>query len=187
MLSRFNVRPVLFGHWKGLTDGRYRRYKPDWSARAILCIPFVLTGVMWGTGGDLAAPTPLLTAVSLLAGGMLSAFTHLSTLRLKITEWLDKEGDEGSNFEVEREMLDETASHLLTGSLLCAIDALLLVVGLNFASSPEGHLTGVFAAIASGVSSYIFLVFVMIVPRLYSAYVEINKVSSKLNGFVRSK
>ncbi len=116
---------------------------------------------------------------------MLSAFTHLSTLRLKITEW---DGDDGvSRFSVERDMLDETAAHLLTGSLACVLDAAALVVGMNVSLDKKGHLTGFWAALSAGISFYVLLIFVVILPRLYSAYVEINNVKGRLSGFTRGK
>ncbi|TCR15414.1 hypothetical protein EV578_117110 [Streptomyces sp. BK205] len=81
-------------------------------------------------------------------------------------------------------MLDETAAHLLTGSLLCAFDVASLVVGMNVSVTKEGHLFGFWAALSAAISSYVLVIFVLLVPRLYSAYVEINDVSPELNGFV---
>ena len=106
MISRFNFRPVLRGHWKGLSNGARDGHHPDWLARIILATPAGLFVVIWGLKGSFAAPTPILAAVALLAGGMLTAFTHLSTLRMKITELVDEAEDE--RFVVEREMIDET-------------------------------------------------------------------------------
>ncbi|WP_326651558.1 hypothetical protein [Streptomyces sp. NBC_01750] len=186
MSERFNVLPVLRGHWKGLTDGRdTTRPRADIVARLSLLLPVAVFALMLGRGGRLAAPAALLTGVALMAGGMLSAFTHLSTLRLKITEW-DSSGG-ASRFEVERGMLDETAAHLLTGSLVCAFDAAALVIGMNVGATKAGQLQGFWAALAAGLSSYVLIVFIFVIPRLYSAYVEINNVSSELNGFDRSK
>ncbi|MFJ9525476.1 hypothetical protein [Streptomyces cyaneofuscatus] len=185
MSERFNVLPVLRGHWKGLTDGRHAAQRADVVARLSLLLPVVVFGLMLWREGRLAAPASLLTGVALMAGGMLSAFTHLSTLRLKITEW-DSPG-EASRFEVERGMLDETAAHLLTGSLLCAFNAATLVIGMNVGVTKTGHLYGFWAAASAGLSSYVLVVFVFVIPRLYSAYVQINDVSSELNGFDRRR
>jgi hypothetical protein len=185
MFGRFDIRPVLRGHWKGLANGQYINYRPDWAARIILLLPLLLFTAMWVGDGRLAAPTPLLSAAALLAGGMLSAFTHLSNLRLKITEWA---GDGGPDrFAVEREMLDESAAHLLTGSLICVLDAATLVVGMNISVSDKGQLIGFWAALASGLSAYVFLIFIITIPRLYSAWVEINGVARHLNGFAKGR
>lgn len=183
--ERFNVLPVLRGHWKGLTDGRYKERRADIAARLSLLGPFTVFGFMLWKHGHLAAPAALLTGVTLMAGGMLSAFTHLSTLRLKVTEW-EKPGV-ASRFAVERDMLDETAAHLLTGSLLCALNAASLVIGMNVGATKAGHLSGFWAATAAGLSTYVLIVFIFVIPRLYSAYVQINNVSGELNGFNRSK
>ncbi|MEU4559128.1 hypothetical protein AB0F72_12125 [Actinoplanes sp. NPDC023936] len=186
MLDRFNPIPVFRGSWKGLADGRYGRLRPDWLARAVLGLPpAALLIFMLCSDADLKAPVPILTAVSLLAGGMLSAFTHLSTLRLKITEWLDDPEAEQDRFLTEREMMDESAAHLLAGAVACALDAALLVLGLNLSSDEKGALTGVWAALAGAGSAYVLLLFVMSVPRMYAAYVAINDVSTKLSGFAR--
>jgi hypothetical protein len=181
MLSRFNLAPVFRGSWKGISD---TRYQPDWLTRFVLaCPPLALLILMWWLGGRLSAPTPILTAVSLLAGGMLSAFTHLSTLRLKITEWLDASGADSQRFLDEREMLDETAAHLLAGAVACVVTAVLLVLGMNLSMDEKGAITGLWAAASAAAGSYSALLFLMTAPRLYSAYVQINRVSSKLSGF----
>ncbi|MFF9023800.1 hypothetical protein [Streptomyces eurythermus] len=185
MSERFNVVPVFRGHWKGLTDGRYMTRRADVMARLSLLLPVAVFGLMLWRGGRLAAPAALLTGVALMAGGMLSAFTHLSTLRLKITDW--ENPGTASRFEVERDMLDETAAHLLTGSLICALNAAALVVGMNVSVTKTGHLHGFWAAAAAGLSSYVLIVFIFVIPRLYSAYVQMNNVSGELNGFDRSK
>ncbi|MFF5473169.1 hypothetical protein [Streptomyces achromogenes] len=182
MFSRFNFIPVLRGHWKGLTDGRYTPPRPDVAARLSLGVPILVFLLMWLRGGHLSTPGALLTGVALLAGGMLSAFTHLSTLRLKVKEWVGF--SDVSRYEVEKGMLDETAAHLLTGSLLCALDAATLVVGMNVSVTKDGHLYGFWAAVAAAISSYVLIIFIFLVPRLYSAYVEINDVSPELSGFV---
>ncbi|MFE3552579.1 hypothetical protein ACFXN2_28370 [Streptomyces kronopolitis] len=185
MLDRFNVTPILRGHWKGLTNGQYLVYRPDFTARAIFLTPLALFGYLLWSGASLKSPAALLTGAALLAGGMLSAFTHLSTLRLKITEW--DEGGSAGRFQMERDMLDETAAHLLTGSLACVLDAASLVIGMNASLDKQGHLTGFWAALSAAISSYVLLIFVVILPRLYSAYVEINGVAKNLSGFTRGK
>ncbi|MFD5014620.1 hypothetical protein [Streptomyces chartreusis] len=185
MLDRFNVAPILRGHWKGLTNGKYLVPRADIFARVVLSLPFGLFLYLFIHGATLASPGALLTGAALLAGGMLSAFTHLSTLRLKITEWDD--GDKVSQFKVEKEMLDETAAHLLTGSLACVLDAAALVIGMNVSLDKKGHLTGFWAALSAGISFYVLLIFIVILPRLYSAYVDINGVSGRLSGFTHGK
>ncbi|WP_314178110.1 hypothetical protein [Streptomyces winkii] len=184
MFSRFNVAPILRGHWKGLSDGEYSKWRPDRTSRALLVAPAAVFLFMLSSDGVLKSPTPLLTGVALLAGGMLSAFTHLSALRLKITEWnIERDTPE---FSTEKDSLDESAAHLLAGALVCILDAATLVIGMNIALRKDGALTGFWAALASGLSAYVFLVFVAILPKLYSAYVDINRVKGELSGFTKS-
>ncbi|MDF3309737.1 hypothetical protein P3H15_32485 [Rhodococcus sp. T2V] len=184
-MSRFNLLPLLRGQLKGLTLAARAGTPADIAARAILYgIPTLLTLLALLLDWKLASPVPILTAVSLLAGGTLSAFSSISTLRLKLTDW----SEEGDGREVDRESLDESVAHLFMIALACAFDAAILVVGLNFAlgdkgTPDEGALTGITAGLAMGVTAYIFLTFVMVLPRLYWAYTKMNRVSRKMSGF----
>ncbi|HVF06387.1 MAG TPA: hypothetical protein VNA20_16210 [Frankiaceae bacterium] len=180
---RFDVTPLLRGHWKGLTDGRFPKYHPDWLARGILCIPAVLAIAAVALDWKLASPTPLLSAVALLAGALVGSFGSLSTLRLKLADWGDRDD---TAFQVQKDMIDETVAHLLTAALFCAVTALMLVIGTNTANH-KGEVTGSLGAIIIGLASYVFLVFVLILPRLYAAYVEINNVRDRLSGFSRGR
>lgn len=157
----------------------------DLATRGVLYgVPAAIVTLSLIQGWTLAAPVPILTAVSLLAGGTLSAFSSISSLRLKLTDWSDY--DDGR--DVDRESLDESVAHLFMIALACVIDAAVLVIGLNFAQGQEGTaeagaLTGIFGAVAMGLTAYILLTFVMVLPRLYWAYTKMNRVSSKMNGF----
>ncbi|MEV8195067.1 hypothetical protein AB0P13_23580 [Rhodococcus pyridinivorans] len=185
MLERFNLLPLLRGQLKGLTLDARGGNPADVLARVVLYgVPLALVVAALIKNWTLAAPVPILTAVSLLAGGTLSAFSSISTLRMKLTEW----SGESDGRDVDRESLDESVAHLFMIALACVVDAAVLVVGLNFAvgakgTPEEGVLTGAFAAVAIGVTSYIFLTFVMVLPRLYWAYTKMNRVSRKMNGF----
>jgi hypothetical protein len=183
MFDRFDVRPVFRGHWKGLTLFNTSPRLPDWTARLTLAVPAILivTCSLW-RDWKLAAPAALLAGVSLLTGGTLSVFSHLSTLRLRLTDRLEQQA-----LDIERDSLDESVAHLLTATLLCVADAATIVIGMNFGHDTKGStVDGVWAALALGISSYIALLFVVLVPRLYSAYIEINQVPSYMDGFDRS-
>ncbi len=178
---RFDIRPLLRGHWKGLTDGRRVRYTPDRWSRAVLALPIALAVLAFFKSWTLPSPTPLLSAIALLAGGLIGSFGSVSTLRLKLTEWAEREGE---NQQPQRDALDETVAHLLTAALLCASTAVVLVIGTNVAG-PDQPVGGLWGALAMGLGSYVFLLFVMVLPRLYAAYVEINTVPDRLSGFSR--
>lgn len=182
MFYRFDVRPVIRGHWKALTLSNRSPSVPDWTARITLVLPALSVMVVsilrdW----KLAAPAALLGGVALLAGGTLSAFTHLSTLRLRLTDRIEEQ-----SLDVERDSLDESVAHLLTATLLCIVDAAALVIGMNFASPNGTSIGGLWASLVLGVSTYIATLFVLLVPKLYSAYVDINRVGGHISGFDRS-
>ena len=185
MAGRFNVMPVIRGHWKGLSVGNGKTPRADHFARSILAIPLLVGVLAVPLDWKVQAPSAILSGVALLAGGLLAAFAQLASLRLKLTEWQSHEDDSG---QVDREMIDETVAHLLTAALLCAVDAVILVIGMNVSNDTLTFaLTGFWAAVVLAVSSYIILIFVLALPRLYSAYVEINRVRAELSGFSRGK
>ncbi len=184
MLSRFNLAPLFRAHWKGLTNG-ITSPTPDWPSRLILMFVPVIVGVFSALfGWRLMAPGALLAGVTLLAGSLLSAFTHLSSLRMKISEWTEENSD---RFNVERAMLDETAAHLLLASLASIVNAVIIVIGLNFHSGVKEEIDGFWAAVSLAFSSWTVMLFVLCLPRLYSAYVEINHVEENLSGFTRRR
>lgn len=183
-MNRFEVRPVFRGHWKGLTNGLGSDCKPDWFARATLVlIPVGVAALSLVLGWKIAQPAPLLGGVSLLAGGLLGAFAQLSSLRLKVSEWTEHDDDK---WLVERELLDETAAHVLLAALLCAVDATLLVIATSTTSASDGLPSGWTATIGA-ISVYVALMFIICIPRLYSAYVQINSVADHLNGHVKGR
>jgi hypothetical protein len=192
--GRFDLRPIFRGHWRGLTDGRTRNDKPDWASRLVLLSAFCLLPVGYVLDWKLGAPGPLLAGVALLAGALIGSFGTMTTLRLKIAE-LGGPDDEG--LEPERDLLDESVSHVLLAALVAATDAVALVIGTNTAatapivgvtkaaaaaSTAPGTVTGFWASAAIALSAYLFLIFVMLLPRLYAAYVQLNNVRDGLNG-----
>lgn len=146
--------------------------------------------VALGAGGlvaafdvPLVASAPLLAAIALLAGGMLTAFTHLSTLRKAYTDRMEAWGEAE---RVQRDYLDETAAHLLTGSYTAAWCAASLVVAMNTAAPlvPGGPAVphGLCASVPVALATYLFLIFIVAIPRMYVAYVELNDVRNELAG-----
>lgn len=171
---------VFSAHWKALADYRRTPVTPDWIARfAVVLIPAIVFVVMWGTSGSLTAPAALLTGMALLAGGLLSAFSQLSALRLKLSDRLDKaiKGD-----SARRDHLDETAAHLLVAAYMAALTAVLLVIGMNVSTNAHGALTGLLAWSAASTSVHVALVFFIALPRLYVGYASVNGVRKELDG-----
>ena len=178
-MSRFNPRQLVRGHWNSLsTDGDdATSAMPDVASRVIFAVVpagCVIASYVWHW--KIGAPTALLSGVALLAGGLLGAFGQLATMRTKMTERRLFEGDAEAT---DRNMIDETVAHLLLAALLCGVDAVLIIIGLNTAKNPA-TLTGLWADAVIGVSAYVALLFLVSVPRLYSAYVQYNEVSPHL-------
>lgn len=65
-----------------------------------------------------------------LTAPLLSAFTHLSSPKMKVSEWAEHDSD---RFNAERAMPDETAAHLLLACPACVVNAVTIVIGLNSA------------------------------------------------------
>jgi len=179
MLGRFSPLDLFRGHFRGLSDYREVRTTPDHLAQLSFVILPAAAGVCTLIWGKLAAPGPLLTGIALLAGGFLSAFTHLSTLRLRLTERQETWGD---SERFDRDSIDETAAHLLAASYLSGITALLLVVGMNTTNDANGAVTGLWAGLAVASASYVFLLFVVALPKFYRAYLNINSVRPAMSG-----
>lgn len=182
MLDRFNPTALLRGHWRGLStdgpDGTMTSAKDVAARTAFFIVPTLLTVCAYVLDWKLKAATPLLGGVSLLAGGLLASFGQLTSFRQRLFESMAFEGDGEA---LDRNMVDETVAHLLLAAFLCGVDAILLVIGLNV-SEDGSQVGGVLAALSIGVSSYIALLFMLAVPRLYTAYATYNKVSRHISG-----
>lgn len=186
--SRLSILPLLRGHWtKGLANDRAAGQPAvgDWVARSALLVPGLgLFAAALIRGWQLPAAAALLAGCALLSGATLSAFSAISTLRLRLTDRIDDE-----SLDMTRDALDESVAHILTVSLLTIINAVVIVIGMNAAptvdaaGSPNGGVQGWLAAVVIGISAYVAMLFVITLPRLYYAYVKIQKVSARMSGF----
>lgn len=184
-MSRFSLTPIFRGHWKGLTnDADSGEVKPDWLSRSLLiAIPALLIGATIWFKWQVSSPSAILSAVALLSAGLLGVFTQLAGLRVRLTERQDEEW-----LDVERDGIDEAVSHVLFSFLLCIFTCILLVIGINVADSDvqlpaSEFLRSCWSAVVFATSSYIVLTMIILVPKLYSAYTEMNEVKDGLNGF----
>lgn len=184
MFARLSPAAMVRAHWKSLSDYRIKdSEKPDYAARiVILGAPVASAIAMLIFGGKLKDPDSLLTVVALLAGGFLAAFIHLSGIRGRLTEREDTWGDAE---RMKRDPIDESASHLIFASWISIMVAAAIIVGMNVSSDPESSLVGIWAAIATFGLVYLFALAAVTFPRLYSAYVQTNRVRDALNGAVR--
>ena len=183
--DRFNPSPIFRGHRKGLSDYRTLQSVPDRLTRTVLWgLPAAVTLCVFSFGGTLTQPSALLSGLALLSGSLLAAFGQLSTLRLKAAESLgDNESDEG----IFVDYFDETAAHLLVAAYSSAVTACIIVLGLNFGLDASGRLTGVWSAVVSGSAVYVFLLFIVALPRIYVAYAGINRIRDEMNGTFKNK
>lgn len=184
MGGRLSLGPVLRAHWKGLSnDTADGRTVPDWWSRAWLILPsFVI--LFWGIidSWTLPAPAPLLSALALLSGGILAVFAQMLTLRSKLTERSDL-----SNLAVMKDGIDEAVSHLLIALLICILTSATIVVGLNVSTvAPDDTLARPWSAFALSATWYLLVLFLILIPKLYSSYTNINEVRDELNGFYRA-
>lgn len=185
MLGRLIPVEVFRGHWKALSDYRETKLVPDTATRTVLVLlPLLAFGLMLLPGARISAPGPLLAGVALLAGTFLAAWGQVSSMRLKLTERAE---DYKTVEQIDRDALDETSAHLLVASIMAAGTAFWLVLGMNFTAAPDGSIAGVFAAFGAAFAVYVLLVFLIAVPRLYTAYVNIHHVRDELSGAYRSK
>lgn len=184
-MERFKTDSVWRGHWKGLSNHVDGKVVPDWPARISLLLLSLGAAVLSLVfGWVLTAPVPILSALALLSGALLSVFAQLSSLRLRLTDrpeerWLD----------IERDGIDEAVAHLLFAFLLCIITCALLTIGMStsFGGKDAPLILGsLWTAPIAASTTYIFALFVILVPKLYSAYVEMNHVRKELNGFHKS-
>jgi hypothetical protein len=187
-MGRLSITPVFRGHWKGLSNDRGTQTHPDWLTRGFLLVPAVgVAAAAFYLEWTFHAGAALLAGVALLAGASLAVFAQLAALRVRLSErreeaWLD----------VERDGIDEAVAHLLTAFALCIVNAMLLVIGMNVgvgdtaATSASPEIGPPFFPLIAGISYYTAVLFLLLVSKLYSAYVETNRVRRELDGFDRS-
>ena len=180
---RFSPLPLLRGHWRVLSVPIANlRVRPDRVARlTLVLLPVILLAVAVKFKWTLKSPDAVLAGVALLAGSLLAAFGQVAAWREKVREiYRDYTPSQAS--VIQQDGIDETATHLLVAAYLSGIEAMLLIIGANVAVNKAGALTGLMAALVIALGAYILLLFLLTVPRLYTAYVEVNSVRRELSG-----
>lgn len=180
--ARLSPRPLFRGHWKSLTNVATNRQAADWVTRLALLGAVALAPLGWLLGWSLRAPTPILSGVALLGGALVGSFGQVNTLRLKVT---DRLGDDDPTTKIDRDALDESAAHVLTAAYLCGLTAALLVLGINLSPDKSSNpaVVGFWGPAAMSTGAYALITFFIAVPRLYSAYVQVNNVSPAVSGY----
>ncbi|WP_139812254.1 hypothetical protein [Prescottella equi] len=186
-LHRFSVANVINAHWKGLSkparDGEAP--EPDKVARLVLVLAPLMAGItMFGFQVQLTSPAIIVAALSLLTGALLTVFTQLSTLRLKLTEWYDRDDVDR---RPDKDSIDESVAHVLVAALVSISATIVAVFAIALGDEGAPALRGVVAAITVALITYVLLLLIMLIPRLYGAYASVHDVADELNGQITDR
>lgn len=181
--NRFTARYIWRGHLKGLKNRDFHTDTPvgvpDTLSRVVLyALPVIAGVVCFWSDATVAAVDGLLAAAGILASGLFMAFTQVASWRDRYTERLAKRE---SAERPQRYALDETVPHILMAAYACFVLALVVLVGANFADD-QGRLVGVFSALTVVVGVYVLLLMMIIMPKLYGAYIAMHKVDADISG-----
>ncbi|WP_434769959.1 hypothetical protein [Curtobacterium flaccumfaciens] len=178
-MQRFSFLSLIRGHFKALRDRDRPSRRIAWGVIIALYGLPIAIGVASSVtqNARLESPATILTALALLAGAFLTSFTHMSTLRGKLS---DRQGDHEDTERPDRNMIDEAATHLLMGAFASISTVILIVVAMN--AQHGDVLLGWAAALIIGACSWVALLLLISLPRLYNAYVEVNRVPNELSG-----
>jgi hypothetical protein len=173
-LDRFDVRPLLFDHFRSLrrlrpgNDGAIQDVGPDLTARIVLTfLPAGLGVASYWQGWKLVDPGSISAASALIAGILFAAFTQLATLRERLEDRSEPIDD------LTRRHFRETAAHLMVGAFAAAVEAVILVGASGIRNHPDEKLATIPTSIVLAIGCYVFLVFTMSVRRMYSAYLRV--------------
>jgi len=137
---------------------------------------------MW-RGWVIGSPAGLLAAVALMGGMLIGAFAQITTLRMRIEESAEASGRDPLHYE--RDALDETVAHLLMAVLMSIFAAVVLMALMNV--MPTSTLRPWLTATAIWATSYLALLLLLVLPRMYYAYTKAAKIRAPLNGFNKGR
>ncbi|MGZ8177354.1 hypothetical protein ACXVUM_05430 [Williamsia sp. SKLECPSW1] len=179
MTARTNPLPVLRGHAKTLVNGK----QIDWIARLVMWgLPIAIGALSLALGWRFVAPSAVLSGIALLMGGLLSTAGVLMNLRLKLT---DRDEAHQAAEDAKRN-LDEAVPHVLTAALASLLSAITIIIAMNYPICPGSQtINRAFSGIIAALLTFVAVLFVATIIRLYAAYVQVNRVPNGVNGFVR--
>lgn len=173
-MQRLIPSELLKHHWNSLADRSRGKgaLKRDWPVTIVLVIVPCAAGVSaYRSDLQLTAPASLLAALSLMSAGLLAAFGQIASIRSKYRLPDDDYDPEWRT----REMLDEAVAHILTAALVAVLTAVIIVVGMNAGAGNGRQLAVLASAGVVGFGSYLVLVFLMVVRKLWGAYEAANE------------
>lgn len=174
-----NPLPVLRAHARTLANDT----GPDWAARAVMwAAPVAVGGASYFFEWRFSAPSAVLSGVALLMGGLLSTAGVLMTLRLKLTD----RDEAHTSAEQAKRNLDEAVPHVLTAALASLVSAVVIIIAMNFPTAPDNPaINRGFSSVIAVTLTFVAVLFLATIVRLYAAYVQVNRVPNEWNGFVR--
>jgi hypothetical protein len=180
---RFSLLDLLRGFLKVLRNRDTTPSRPDVLARSILVVVPIGAGILVTlTNVQINSPGYVLTGIAILAGGFLTAFTHLSTLRQSLTS---RQGDYPNSQRPDRDLIDEVATLLLVSAVAAVLTAVVLVIAMSATPiTPKQPLVimGWPAGVVAAMCAIVVLLFLLTIPRMYNAYLQLNAVRNALNG-----
>lgn len=184
--NRFSASHIWTAHMKGLKNRNFRSPQPrgaaDLFARVVLyLVPVLLGAAAYLASAKVVAVDGLLAAAGVLAGGLFMAFTQVAAWRDRYTE---RQADRHASELPQRYSLDETVAHILMATYACLGLLVTVLVSANFADK-HGHLVGIGAALVIAVGTYILLLMLIILPKLYTAYAVTHEVDQEMSGLSR--
>jgi hypothetical protein len=176
-LARFDLKNIFASFLSGLRSTGSTRL--SWSTRLVVFgLPIVLgvLGAIVGKPLDKPALAGFLSANGLLVGSMITAFSFLANLRLKV-----RESDELKiNARMSRQ-ISETAVACLYVALIAIATVGVSVVGLAIGGSLATGWLGRFGSgVAFALMAHVAVVFVTVVRRLFEAYHSVFKADYSL-------
>lgn len=186
-MDRFGGLTIWFASWWGLsTRGGDGSVTPNWLVRVLsLVLPVAAAGAVVYTKTRLDTDTAgaVVTAASLVAGALLSAFGLLAAWRERLTDRADKYP---VHDQPARDMIDEAVAHILE-----AVRESVVVAGLGVAiwvlpHAVDGKTWGVVgvavSALLVALATHVGVLFGFLTNQLYAGYALRNKIRGRLDG-----
>ena len=189
-MARLSLAPVLWGHWKGLSQRTYdgealTRVKPDYLTRIVMVGLPLLAGavVVWtpakkGLSVEVVAGLALAWA-ALVSAGLIGVFTVLAGWRSRLEERAKVDEYFKTREAAVVALVDEAVAHNRMG----VMDALMMAVFAAAAAGLPSPWSRWLLALAAVFATHTAVLFIVISTRLYSAYVQVEGVATVVNGF----
>ena len=175
MLQRFLPIELVKAHWTSIEDrtaGNSAPARPDRPVHVVLILVPTVAAIAAGlTGLEVKAPAAILSALSLFSAGLLAAFAQIASIRSRYRV-------PDSAYDPDRpvrDMLDEAVAQVLMAALVSVTTALVVVIGMNVPGGSEKGLVTWASCIVTFLGTYLTLLFLMVIRKLWGAYQVANE------------